>query len=137
TQPVPDEMTGQMNQSGQNGQMNQSGQNGQTFPINQNRQTDRFGQNGQTFPINQNGQDRPIIQNGQMNQSGQNGRSEMNGPTGQINGTHAIFENTSNNDNLGWSLNRLEYTDNLSILSRNNGNSVVNPLNRSELRRLT
>lgn len=116
TQPVPNEMTGQVNQSGQN---------------------------GQTFPINQTGQNGPIIQNGQMNQScqngpiSQNGSNGRNGPTGQINGTPAIFENTRNNDNLGWSPTRLEYTDNLSIISRNNGNSVVNPLNRSELRRLT
>lgn len=128
-QPVPDEMNGQTNRPG-NGQIIRPG----------NGQTNGFCQNGHGFPINQ------------------KVRSGMNSPTVQINGTPAIFENTGNNDNLGWSPHRLEYTDsvptsserpltdrahlrwstdNLSIISRNNRNSVVNPLNRSELCRLT
>lgn len=118
-QPVPDEMNGQTIRPG-NGQTNRPG----------NGQANGFCQNGHGFPINQ------------------KVRSGMNIPTVQINGTPVIFENTGNNDNLGWSPPRVEYTDsdrahlrwstdNLSIIPRNNRNSVVNPLNRSELRRLT
>ena len=118
-QPVPDEMNGQTIRPS-NGQTNRPG----------NGQPNGFCQNGHSFPINQ------------------KVRSGMNSPTVQINGTPVIFENTGNNDNLGWSPPRLEYTDsdrahlrwstdNLSIIPRNNRNSVVNPLNRSELRRLT
>lgn len=135
-QPVPDEMNGQTNRPG-NGQIIRPGNRQTNRPS--NGQTNGFCQNGHGFPINQ------------------KVRSGMNSPTVQINGTPVIFENTGNNDNLGWSPHRLEYTDsrgrsalqnsdrahlrwstdNLSIIPRNNRNSVVNPLNRSELRRLT
>lgn len=115
-QPVPDEMNGQTIRPG-NGQTIRPS-NGQTIRPG-NGQTNGFCQNGHGFLINQ------------------KVRSGMNSPTVQINGTPVIFENTGNNDNLGWSPHRLEYTDNLSIIPRNNRNSVVNPLNRSELRRLT